>query len=77
MYTVYAIKSLVDGRVYVGFTSDLRRRLLQHNSGKTKSTKGYRPWELIYSEEAETSVIAREREKYWKSGIGKEKLKSL
>ncbi|WP_186757009.1 GIY-YIG nuclease family protein [Echinicola salinicaeni] len=77
MYTVYAIKSLDDGRIYVGLTSDLIRRLKEHNGGKTKSTKGYMPWKLIYKEEVETRLIAREREKYWKSGIGKEKLKTL
>ncbi|WP_262904782.1 GIY-YIG nuclease family protein [Echinicola marina] len=49
----------------------------EHNAGRTKSTKGYVPWKLIYKEAAESRVIAREREKYWKSGIGKEKLKNL
>ncbi|BDX37592.1 hypothetical protein CYCD_09470 [Tenuifilaceae bacterium CYCD] len=49
-YTVYAIRSKIDGRIYVGFTQDVQRRLLEHNRGETKSTKGYRPWELIYTE---------------------------
>lgn len=49
-YIVYAIKSEVDNRVYVGFTDNLERRLSEHNEGKTKSTKGYLPWDLIYSE---------------------------
>jgi putative endonuclease len=75
MYTVYAIKSEKDGRIYVGMTSKLERRLNEHNSGRTRSTKGYVPWVLIYTEEASTRIEAREREKYWKSGCGKEKLK--
>ncbi len=77
MYLVYALRSKVDGRIYVGFTSDLERRIKEHNSGKTKSTKGYIPWELLYKEEVTDRNEARKKEKYFKSGIGKEYLKSL
>jgi putative endonuclease len=77
IYQVYALKSIVDNRIYVGFTSNLDRRLVEHNSGKTKSTKGYKPWVLLYSEEVLGRVNARNREKYLKSGVGKEFLKSL
>jgi putative endonuclease len=76
-YIVYAIQSQLDGRIYIGFTFNLERRLNEHNSGKTRSTKGYRPWKLVYSESVETRVMARNREKYLKSGVGKEYLKSL
>jgi putative endonuclease len=74
---VYAIKSEVDGRIYVGMTEDILARLNQHNSGKTKSTKGYRPWRIIYSEGCPSRIEARKREKFLKSGIGKEFLKSV
>ena len=77
MYIVYAIKSEVDGRIYVGFTKNFEKRLSEHNHGKTKSTKGYRPWKKLYVENIETRLNARKREKYLKSGIGKEYLKSL
>ena len=77
MYVVYAIKSNVDSRIYVGFTKDVAKRLIEHNSGKTRSTKGYRPWVLIFTEASESREEARKREKYYKSGIGKEKLKYL
>ena len=50
-YIVYAIKSELDGRVYVGFSADVDKRLKEHNSGKTKSTKGFRPWFIIFTEE--------------------------
>ena len=76
MYFVYAIKSLVDGRIYVGMTVDVPRRLIEHNSGKTKSTKGYKPWQLIYTESLPSRMEARRKEKYLKSGVGKEFLKS-
>lgn len=76
-FFVYAIKSELDGRIYVGFSSDAEKRLIQHNSGKTKSTKGFRPWQLIYTEIVPDRISARNREKYLKSGVGKEFLKSL
>ena len=76
MYTIYGIRSKVDGRIYVGFTEDIERRIKEHNSGKTTSTKGYRPWELIYYENCEERLEARNREKYLKSGIGKEFIKT-
>ncbi len=74
---VYAIKSLTDGRIYVGMSQDVDQRLIQHNDGKTRSTKGYRPWKLIYREELASRIEARVKEKYLKSGVGKEFLKSL
>jgi putative endonuclease len=73
---VYAIKSLVDNRIYVGMTHNPERRLIEHNQGRTKSTKGYRPWILIFKEEVENRKKARELEKYYKSGCGKEILKN-
>jgi len=76
-YFVYAIKSDIDQRIYVGFTSNVNKRIKEHNSGKTRSTKGYRPWKLIFTEECQSRIEAREKEKYYKSGIGKEKLKDM
>ena len=50
-YFVYIFTSLKDSKRYIGMTSDLNRRLNEHNSGKVKSTKNRRPLELIYTEE--------------------------
>ena len=75
VFFVYAIRSEVDGRIYVGFSSNLKRRLKEHNSGKTKSTKGYLPWVLIYWEEENSRAEARAREIYFKNASGKRKLK--
>lgn len=58
-------------------TSDFKRRFEEHNRGYVFSTKVYRPWKLLYTEEASTRVEARKREKFLKSGSGKEFLKSL
>ncbi|MCO6499727.1 MAG: GIY-YIG nuclease family protein [Vicingus serpentipes] len=77
MYKVYAISSLSKNYIYVGLTSDLDKRLLRHNRGYEKTTKPYAPFKLIYTEECSDRKLARTREKYWKSGTGKEKLKLM
>jgi putative endonuclease len=76
MIYVYVLKSDKDGRYYVGMTQNLVRRLKEHNSGRTKSTKGYRPWILIHHEAYPNREAARKREKYLKSGYGKQWLKN-
>jgi len=76
-YYVYAIKSLIRSYIYVGLTNSIERRLDQHNKGKNRSTKPYKPFELIYTETFKTRTEARNKEIYLKSGIGKEFLKSL
>jgi len=77
MYSVYAIKSLKDGRIYIGLSSNVIKRLLEHNFGYVFSTKGYRPWKLIYQEVIGLRKEARKKEKYFKSGVGREFLKSI
>lgn len=77
MWFTYAIQSRKDNRIYVGMSMDPQKRLTQHNQGKTKSTKGFVPWRLIYQEQLTSRLAARRKEKYLKSGAGKEFLKSL
>ncbi|HLT52649.1 MAG TPA: GIY-YIG nuclease family protein [Flavobacteriaceae bacterium] len=77
MYYVYAISSKEYNYIYVGLTQDLKARVKRHNDGRERTTKFYKPFELIYSEVCNTRPEARLREKYWKSGVGKEQLKSL
>ncbi|TXD50493.1 GIY-YIG nuclease family protein [Polaribacter sp. IC066] len=77
MFFVYAISSVVRNYIYVGLTSNFEERFKRHNSLREKTTKAYAPFELIYMEEAINRIEARKKEKYWKSGIGKEKLRSL
>ena len=77
MFFVYVIKSTLDGRLYKGLTSNLHKRINEHNSGKTKTTKAFKPWKLLYYEEFSTRVEARGREKYLKTGAGRRFLKSL
>jgi putative endonuclease len=76
-FCVYAIKSKSHNYIYVGMTKNLDMRIYQHNMGRSRATKPYAPFELIYREDCHTRVDARAREKYFKSGSGKEFLKSL
>jgi putative endonuclease len=76
MFFVYIIVSQVRNlRFYVGMTRDVENRLKEHNNKRTFSTKGYVPWELFFMEEFTTRHKARAREKYYKSGIGKKRIK--
>ena len=77
MYTVYILQSLKDSKTYVGYTDNFERRFKQHNSGQVKSTKFRLPFKLFFKEEFETSVEARKRELWWKSGAGRRKLAEL
>ena len=76
MFFVYAVKSLSRNYIYVGLTDNFDRRFKEHQSGKNKTTKAYRPYKILLVEKYETRQHARNREKYLKSGIGKEFLKS-
>lgn len=58
-------------------TKDVDARIARHNAGKEKTTKPYVPFQLIYSEVCNDRVAARQKEKYWKSGIGKQKLRQI
>ena len=66
----YVLKSEYDGSYYYGSTKDIYQRLKAHNSGKSKYTKGRRPWKLHYFEEFECRSGAASREKFFKSVKG-------
>jgi putative endonuclease len=77
MFFVYAIRSLTRNYIYVGLSNDYERRIREHNNGYERTTKPYRPFDLILIEEFSTRPEARQREKYLKSGVGKAYLKGL
>lgn len=76
MFYTYVLKSTKDYRWYTGYTSDLKKRLSEHNSGKNISTKNRAPFELIYYEACQNQDDAKAREKYLKAGAGKKYLKN-
>jgi putative endonuclease len=77
MYYVYVLKSVKGNRLYKGLTMNVDTRLNEHNAGRVTSTKGYRPWRLVFVESYSTLADARMREKQLKTGAGREFLKSL
>ena len=74
---VYALRSTSQRYTYVGMTTDILDRVDRHNGGREKTTKPYRPFELMHLELAKDSATARQREKFWKSGRGKEILAQI
>lgn len=77
-YSVYVLQSLRDKTLYYGMTSkDPRIRLKEHNYGRNKYTKMHKPYELIYYEMNYCRKCAREREKFLKSGVGKQLIKKI
>jgi len=71
MWYVYVIKSLNSDFRYIGSTSNVDRRLDEHNQGKSLSTKHYLPFELEMFIAVDTENKARVLEKYFKTGSGK------
>ena len=76
MYYTYLISSKKDTRWYTGCTDDLRKRFKTHNVGQVPSTKGRGPFELMYYEACHNEQDAFAREKFLKSGPGKQYIKN-
>ncbi|MFA6436159.1 MAG: GIY-YIG nuclease family protein [Candidatus Gracilibacteria bacterium] len=76
-YIIYILKSLKDGKRYVGMTKNLPRRIRDHELGLVKSTKHRRPLQLIYKEKFKQKSEAILREKFFKTGSGRNYLKTL
>ena len=77
MYQVYVLRSEKDGNLYIGMTSNLDERIRRHNAGLERSTKTRIPFKLLHSETFASRIEARKREKYLKSGFGRELIKGL
>ena len=76
MFYTYVIQSVsLEPRLYIGSTANLKNRLHEHNSGKVRSTRPYRPWRLIYYEAHRTSQLSRRAELFYKTSQGRRQLK--
>jgi putative endonuclease len=71
MYYVYVLRSESDSGFYIGFSTNLRARLRQHQEGKSFATSYRGPWKLIYYEAYTEREDAEGREKFLKSGAGR------
>lgn len=82
MFTVYAIKSESTGKIYIGQTADFEKRLKRHNKElmynlKSYTSKNSGPWQLVYEDTFNTRVEAVKKERYLKSHIGRDYLRSV
>ena len=76
MFYVYVLRSLADNGFYIGFSTDLKRRLSEHKQGASFATKSRGPWRLIYYEAYIDRADAEGRERYLKSGSGRRFLRA-
>ena len=70
-FYTYVLKSLADGKLYTGYSKNVKLRFEQHCSGLVESTKNRRPLVLIYFEACLNKDDALHREKYLKTYYGK------
>ena len=75
MFYIYILQSKKDKQFYTGYTTDLKNRLHEHNSGKVFSTKYRIPFDLVYYEACLNLKDATHREKYLKTAWGKRYIK--
>jgi len=76
-YCVYVLHSLKVGDFYVGFTTDLPRRLQEHSQGRNRSTCRRRPFRLVFCEYYQAKADAKRRETYLKTAAGRRALKLM
>jgi putative endonuclease len=76
MYTVYVLLS-ESGKLYIGQTNDIKRRLIEHNSGVSTYTKRAKQWTLVHQELFDTRSEAMQRELELKTGKGRDFIKHL
>jgi putative endonuclease len=77
MYFVYILLGEKDHRTYVGYSNNVMARLKRHNAGHVAATKNRRPLRILFYEKFETEKEAKERELWWKSSSGRNKLKEI
>ena len=76
MYFVYVLQNS-EGQLYIGFTTDLERRLRQHQEDEGSWTRKRGPWKLVHSETFSDRAEAMKRERRLKSGKPNQELRQL
>jgi putative endonuclease len=74
MFFCYVLLSQKTGHRYVGSCENLDERIRRHNVGDSKATKHGVPWVLLHSETFGTRSAAAQRERYYKTGRGRDEL---
>ncbi|HOZ55690.1 MAG: GIY-YIG nuclease superfamily protein [Parcubacteria group bacterium ADurb.Bin316] len=76
-YYVYILRSLKDKKLYIGYTENLDERIKKHNDGANESTRNRRLFKLIFAEAFIDEIDARKRERFFKTGHGREDLQKI
>jgi putative endonuclease len=76
-YFTYILQSEKNKSLYIGYSTNLEKRLAQHNSGVSKATRPFIPYKLIYYEAFLNRIDAKNREVYLKSGYGRRSIRVL
>jgi putative endonuclease len=71
LFYVYVLESVKDGNRYIGFTTDLTRRVKEHKKGYSFATKFRLPLKFVYAEVCTNEQDARRREEYFKTTKGR------
>lgn len=75
IYFVYVLQN-VEGRLYIGFTTDLERRVQQHQNNEGGWTRTRGPWQLVYCETFADRIEAMHRERNLKRGKTNKELRA-
>ena len=75
MFFPYVIENK-QGKLYVGQTRDLKKRILEHNESGNGYTSKFCPWKIIYLEKFDSRKEAMSKEKYLKTGVGRDWIKN-
>lgn len=76
-FVIYLLISEDSQKTYVGYSSDINRRIKEHRRGIVTTTKSFGKFRCFKLEKNDGIIKARKREKYWKSHAGRKKLKNI
>ena len=77
VWSVYVLFSPSRRRTYVGCAHDVKGRLAQHNAAQVRATCLGVPWTVLLTEAVGSYEQALQRERYYKSGAGRRRLKAI
>jgi len=77
MFYVYILINDTNTRTYTGASDDVLRRLKEHNAGKVKASRPYRPYRILHTESFLTISEARQKEQFYKSTTGRRRLREF
>ena len=77
MYYVYILLNETNFKTYTGVADDVNKRLAEHNAGRVKSSRPYRPYKIIHAEPFKTLKEARRKERFYKSTTGRRRLEEM